>query len=137
MYACDFSVPQMRQFCLFTYPSKSKWASSEKPRMQKTKRKILKRVSSIGLHDFYYNIWDTKLVPSLSIKFGQLLLRFIKQKRSGFIHIFNISKQTLDCWCVCMYVCEDSARSMCMCNKQTTLNSCCFVSVCLCPSFTM
>ena len=30
MYACGFSVPQMRQVCLFTYPPRSKWASSEK-----------------------------------------------------------------------------------------------------------
>ena len=30
MYACGFSVPQMRQFCLFTYPPRSKWASFEK-----------------------------------------------------------------------------------------------------------
>ena len=30
MYACEFSVPQMRQFCLFTYPPRLKWASSEK-----------------------------------------------------------------------------------------------------------
>ena len=30
MYACGFSVPQMRKFCLFTYPPRSKWASSEK-----------------------------------------------------------------------------------------------------------
>ena len=29
MYTCWFSVPQMRQFCLFTYPPRSKWASSE------------------------------------------------------------------------------------------------------------
>ena len=29
MYAWGFSVPQMRQFCLFTYPPSSKWASSE------------------------------------------------------------------------------------------------------------
>ena len=29
-YACGFSVPQMRQFCLFKYPPISKWASSEK-----------------------------------------------------------------------------------------------------------
>ena len=29
MYACGFSVPQMRQFCLFTNPPISKWASSE------------------------------------------------------------------------------------------------------------
>ena len=27
---CGFSVPQMRQFCLFTYPPKSRWASSKK-----------------------------------------------------------------------------------------------------------
>ena len=26
---CVFSVPQMRSFCLFTYPPRSKWASSE------------------------------------------------------------------------------------------------------------
>ena len=30
MYACGFSVSQMRQFCLFTYPPRSKWASSAK-----------------------------------------------------------------------------------------------------------
>ena len=30
MYACGFSVPQMRQLCLFTYPPRSKRASSEK-----------------------------------------------------------------------------------------------------------
>ena len=30
MYACGFFVPQMLQFCLFTYPPRSKWASSEK-----------------------------------------------------------------------------------------------------------
>ena len=30
MYACAFSVSQMQQFCLFTYPPRSKWASSEK-----------------------------------------------------------------------------------------------------------
>ena len=30
MYAYGFSVPQMRQFFLFTYPRRSKWASSEK-----------------------------------------------------------------------------------------------------------
>ena len=30
MYAYGFSVPQMRQFCLFTYLPRSKWASSEK-----------------------------------------------------------------------------------------------------------
>ena len=30
MYACEFPVPQMRQFSLFTYPLRSKWASSEK-----------------------------------------------------------------------------------------------------------
>ena len=30
MYACGFFLPQMRQFYLFTYPPKSKWASSEK-----------------------------------------------------------------------------------------------------------
>ena len=30
MYACGFSGPQMRQFCSFLYPSRSKWASSEK-----------------------------------------------------------------------------------------------------------
>ena len=30
MYACGFSVPQMRQFFLFTYPPRSKWASSDK-----------------------------------------------------------------------------------------------------------
>ena len=29
MYGCGFSVPQMRQFCLFTYPTRLKWASSE------------------------------------------------------------------------------------------------------------
>ena len=30
MYACGFSMPKMRQFCLFTYPPRLKWASSEK-----------------------------------------------------------------------------------------------------------
>ena len=30
MYACRFSVPQIGQFCLFTYPPRSKLASSEK-----------------------------------------------------------------------------------------------------------
>ena len=30
IYACWFSVPIMRQFCLFTYPPRSKWVSSEK-----------------------------------------------------------------------------------------------------------
>ena len=30
MYASGFSVSQMRQCCLFTYPPRSKWASSEK-----------------------------------------------------------------------------------------------------------
>ena len=30
MYVCKFSVSQMRQFYLFTYPPRSKWASSEK-----------------------------------------------------------------------------------------------------------
>ena len=30
MYAWGFSVPQMRQFCLFTYLPRSEWASSEK-----------------------------------------------------------------------------------------------------------
>ena len=30
MYACVFSVSQMLQFFLFTYPPRSKWASSEK-----------------------------------------------------------------------------------------------------------
>ena len=30
MYACGFSVPEMRLFCLFTYPPRSKWISSEK-----------------------------------------------------------------------------------------------------------
>ena len=30
MYACEISVPQMRQFCMFTNPPRSKWASSEK-----------------------------------------------------------------------------------------------------------
>ena len=30
MYVCGFSVPQMQQFWLFTYPPRSKWASSEK-----------------------------------------------------------------------------------------------------------
>ena len=30
VYAGGFSVPQMRQFCLFTYPKRSKWASSKK-----------------------------------------------------------------------------------------------------------
>ena len=30
MYACGLSVPHMRQFCLFTYLPRSKWASSEK-----------------------------------------------------------------------------------------------------------
>ena len=29
IYACRI-VPQMRQFCLFTYPPRTKWASSEK-----------------------------------------------------------------------------------------------------------
>ena len=29
MYACGFSVPQMQQFCLFSYPPRSKWASYE------------------------------------------------------------------------------------------------------------
>ena len=30
LYACGFSVLQMRQFYLFTYPPRLKWASSEK-----------------------------------------------------------------------------------------------------------
>ena len=30
LYACRFVVPQMRQFCFFTYPPRSKWASTEK-----------------------------------------------------------------------------------------------------------
>ena len=30
MYACEFPVPQMRRFCLFTYLPRSKWASSVK-----------------------------------------------------------------------------------------------------------
>ena len=30
MYVCGFSVLQMRQFSLFTYPPRLKWASSEK-----------------------------------------------------------------------------------------------------------
>ena len=30
IYACGFSVPQMQQFCLLTYPPRSKSASSEK-----------------------------------------------------------------------------------------------------------
>ena len=30
MRGCGFSVPQTRQYCLFTYPPRSKWASSEK-----------------------------------------------------------------------------------------------------------
>ena len=29
-YTCRFSVPQMRELCLFTYLPRSKWASSEK-----------------------------------------------------------------------------------------------------------
>ena len=30
MYACGFSVPQMRQYCLFTYAPRSKWLLFEK-----------------------------------------------------------------------------------------------------------
>ena len=30
MFVCGISVPQMRQFCLFTYRPRSKWASFEK-----------------------------------------------------------------------------------------------------------
>ena len=30
MYACGSSVPHMRQFCLFTYPPRSRWCLSEK-----------------------------------------------------------------------------------------------------------
>ena len=30
VYACGFSVPQMQQLCLFTYPPRSEWASCEK-----------------------------------------------------------------------------------------------------------
>ena len=30
MYAYGFSVPQIRKYCLFTYPRRSKWASPEK-----------------------------------------------------------------------------------------------------------
>ena len=30
MYACGFSVAQVRQLCLFRYPPRSKWASFEK-----------------------------------------------------------------------------------------------------------
>ena len=30
MYTCRYSVPQMRKFCFFTYPPRSKWTSFEK-----------------------------------------------------------------------------------------------------------
>ena len=30
IYACGFTVPQMRQYCLFSYPPRSKWASFKK-----------------------------------------------------------------------------------------------------------
>ena len=35
IYACGFFVPQIRQFCLFKYPPRSKWTSSENHRFSK------------------------------------------------------------------------------------------------------
>ena len=92
MYACGFYVSQMRQFCLFTYPPRSKWTSSEKM--------IFFR--KIGI--FYKSITDS--LPSVVQAYTQpysfggrikLIICQIRHELSVTIHEISISwKKTLD-----------------------------------------
>ena len=70
IYACGFSVPQMPQFCLFTYPPRSKWASKEVSRSAHFWRKIFAcgPKSAPNSDSFWvrrlFNVWAAKIKMS-------------------------------------------------------------------------
>ena len=61
MYACGFSVPQMWQFCLFTYQPRSKSASSEKIIFFLSKSAFSVRRTQAHLVKCCSNIYTTKI----------------------------------------------------------------------------
>ena len=90
MYACGFSVSQMQQFYLFTYPPKSKGASSEKM-IFFAKIGIFCKLIASPLGEAY----------TQSYSFGgriKLIIRQIRHKLSVTIHEISTSckKETLD-----------------------------------------
>ena len=92
MYACGFSVPQMRQFCMHSYPPRPKWPLSEKmiffflPKLLKIMWQYFPALSKrIHIH----------------IRFGgriKLIICQIRHELSVTIHEISISreKKTLD-----------------------------------------
>ena len=65
MYACGFSVPQMLQFCLFTYLPRSKWASSEEM-IFFAKIDIFCKSISGPLSEAYISVYTTIFVRRIS-----------------------------------------------------------------------
>ena len=115
MYACGFSVLQMQQLCLFTYPPRSKLASSEN---------ILFFVAKIGI--FCKSISGP--LPSVvqtytqPYSFGgrmQLIISQIRDELSVTIHEISTSwKKTLDggtyicvVYKICTYVAQYNITS--------------------------
>ena len=105
MYPCGFSVPQMRQFCLYTYPPRSKWASFEKMFF------FPKSISSVGQSQAYLPkrkriglnfVWHhTKVFmqnsPQWYLRNVQLLRKTVNWCWWRFTHTFCHSSNILGC----------------------------------------
>ena len=61
MYVCGFSVPQMVQFCLFTYPPRLKWASSEKMIFYMASYQGLSKIRLDDVSEMF-NCWERRSI---------------------------------------------------------------------------
>ena len=86
MYVCGFSVPKMRQFCLFTYPPRSKWVSS-----------FLNHSEMLSFHRCF-QFWEEEKVSGVQV-------RWIRWLRHDYGLVFDqklTHKHRCVSWCFVM-----------------------------------
>ena len=84
IFVSGFSVPQTRQFCLFTYPPRSKWASSENMIF------LPKSASSVSRSQAHFPALFKRIPYSLGERI-KLIICQIRHKQSVTIHEISTS----------------------------------------------
>ena len=109
MYYCGFSAPQMRQFCLFTYPPISKWVSSEKMSRSHTNLAKLKLLWwSISFNSWTNRKFVSMMSPKCSIVENEMFKWWWRFKHT-FCHSSNIIGCTHSFWLFTLWFIDEDA----------------------------
>ena len=147
MYACGFSVPQMRQFCLFTYLPRSKWASSEEmvfflPKSASSVSRLQAHFSSVVQaytqaysfggrikiiicqirHVLSVTIHEVSISWKKTLDGGSYIF-FKKCKRGTFVQVYSILTRVLiySIHCFCLFeILQFNLLRVCVCTNYET-----------------